>query len=1535
MLKQSEKSIPDVSLINDGSFCLQTDLAGTILFASPHLTSFTGKQQHELLGNSFNNIVDEEDTQKLSEIFTLHSFTSGTTIPLLVKGKTGTQTIHFTVQQQQPNGKKANTVLNWNADLPGTDSEKEESWFNKFFYSSNDLLFITDTNGYFKKVNQSLANLLGYQMNDLIGQEILQFVYEEDKQKAQDIINSVIEGNNIKEFEARCHCGDGTVRWLSWSTTFIQEDGLLLASARDVTDKKLAEQALNKKTDELNMIVSSLDDIVLEYDADCRYKKVWYREENIFPVPAQHLIGSTPEKLFEAIPGIAKLFREDLQASFNKREIQSRHFSMELNNEVKWFNSKISPLFNPDGSAKGFTQRITDISENRKVELAIEQKNAQLKAAVQTLEKAEQSSRYQASILENTFDAVTSSDPDFYIRSWNRAAEKLYGIKAEEIIGHRLKDFVTLDYHGTTREALVEELHAKGSWTGEASFTRPSDNKRITFISSITILRNAEGAIADIIAVNKDITDKKLAEQSIQESEERFRQFADAAPVMIWVSDENDNTVYVNKCWEDFTGATTTEIAGNGWLKLVYPDDTHIAIEEYKTYFKNRKPVKLEYRLRNRTGDYRWVVDHAVPRFLEDGTFMGYIGSVLDIHDRKIAEEKIRAQVQVIQDVSDGIISTDMDFKVITFNKAAEDMYGILADDIVGHTMRDVIQHHYLSTTREEALNQLFETDHWEGQFYYDRKDGRRVYMLCSLSIVKDEEEKRIGFAGVHRDITERRQSEEALRISEERYRSVVHALGEGILMQDKNGEIIACNHSAEEILGAGSQKLIGLNPAKVTSFCIHEDGTPFPPEQFPSSITLRTGQSLQNVNMGIQRIDGQLVWISINTEPVYYTTQRIHPDAVVSSFVNITQKKAAEIELQRSQLQLREYSERITNILDSITDGFIAVDRNLHILLWNPAVETITGLKAKDVIGSSIEKVFPDFIGATEYVQYLKAIDDKVTITFQHYISRFHCWFETSVYPFSQGVFFYFRDITERKKQEQLLELEKEVLKLNAETSVSLKASIDFFLEGLEKIYTGMLCSVLTLSDDKTCLHHLSAPSLLAEYSKTIDGTKIGPASGSCGTAMFRKQPVITTDIFNDPLWKDFMHLAEQYQLRACWSFPIINAQDEVLATIAMYFQQPKSPTEKELNTLERVGNLLRIIIENKAAEVKIRLSNERYLLVTKATNDAIWDWDVAFNSLYWGEGFYNLFGHKPGYIDNSFGFWESHIHEEDRERIVAGLNKFIHDNNSQIWEAEYRFRKANDEYALVFDRGFLIFDHAGKIHRMVGSMQDITDKREMEKKLLKQELDKQKLVAQAVVDAQEKERAEIGKELHDNVNQILSTAKLYLDLAKTEDDERLDLINRSTENISDAINEIRGISRSLVPPSVGDLGLIDSVKDLVENIKATRKLHVEFYHEGDIDTLLDEKKKLMLFRIIQEQVNNVLKHADANTLVIELIVDGATIDLTISDDGKGFEMDKVRIKKGVGLSNISSRAELFNGKVNIVTGKDKGCKLNINVPI
>lgn len=1535
MLKQSKKSIPEVT-IDYTALSLQTDLAGIILSASSELLSFTGKHQDELIGISFKKIIDSTDKPKLQAILNT-GVDTGLTIQLALKGKSGVRHIGFSATQEK-SSRKTGDIIAWKAvhdPRSAPLSSAINNLLQKFFRFSNDLLCLIDEEGYIKNVNQPFTDLLGYTAEEMQDKHFIHFIHSDERP-------SFIEfGFLTAEFDYLCK--SGLLKRISWSTTSLEEDNCMLAIGREVTARIFPEET----NATLKEVYQELKEVTERYKAFVQQSsEIIWRCELQTPIDIDDPEEKQLQQLFEGTlaecndhmahfygyENAAGVIGKKVSAFFDPNEPVTYQVVQEFIRGGYKIYRRMSMHIDHEGNKRFFLNNLVGVVEGRKLLRVWTTQNE-----ITQLRLAEKANRYQATVLENVFDAVMASDENYCTKSYNHAAEKLFGIKTADIMGRAIHELIDFDFHDTTREKLLEELFATGAWNGQVSFIRPSDGKKIILWSTMSLLKNKKGQITDIISVNKDITERKQAEQAIREGEERFRQFADAAPVIIWVADETDNTIYVNKCFEQFTGVTLNEVGGDGWAKIVHPADQPIAIEKYKRYFSYREPVVLEYRIRNKDNEYRWVLDHGVPRFLEDGTFVGYIGSIVEIHDRKLAEEKIRFQVQVMQDVSEGIVSTDLELNIISFNKAAENIYGIPGHEIIGRRLNDIINLTYLSNTWEGALQEVHEKGSWEGQAFYNRLDGKRIYLNCALSFVKNDRGTRIGIAGIYRDITEARQSQEDLRINEERYRSVVHALGEGILMHDKNGDIIACNRSAEMILNASCEVLIGKKSIETGSICIYEDGSPFPDEQHPSLITLRTGRSLQNVIMGIQHREGPLVWISINTEPVYYTEQRVHPDAVVSSFVDITQKKAAEIELRTSQHQLREYSERITNILASITDGFIAVDKNRQIFLWNHAVEHLTGLNAKDVIGSDVEKIFPNFVGTTGYRHYIEAIENGNSSTFEHFLPAFDRWLETSVYPFSQGAFIYFKDITDRKKQERLLELEKEVLEINAQPAASLKTTIDYFLGGLEKIFTEMICSVIMPGDDKQSILHLSAPSMPEEYSRAINGIPIGPEVASCGTAIYRKEKVITFDVETDPLWQDYRDLARRFKLRSCWSFPILNAGNDVLATIAVYHRYPATPTESALNLFERISSLLRIIIENKNSELKIRLSNERYLLVTKATNDAIWDWDVNTNTLYWGEGIYTLFGFKPGYVDNSNHFWENCIHPEDRDRVVNGLNKFIKDSTAKIWEDEYRFIKPNGEYSLVFDRGFLIFDHSGKIARMVGSMQDVTDKKELEKKLLKQEVDKQKVIAQAVVNAQEKERAEIGKELHDNVNQILSTAKLYLELAQTDDESRLDLINRSTNNISVAINEIRTISRSLVPPSIGDLGLIDSVQDLVENIKATRRLHVEFYYSGTIDNVLDEKRKLMLFRIIQEQVNNVLKHAAAKNLVIELIADseGHAVDLTISDDGKGFELDKVRSKKGVGLSNIASRAQLFNGSVHIVTSPGEGCKLKINVPI
>jgi PAS domain S-box-containing protein len=355
------------------------------------------------------------------------------------------------------------------------------------------------------------------------------------------------------------------------------------------------------------------------------------------------------------------------------------------------------------------------------------------------------------------------------------------------------------------------------------------------------------------------------------------------------------------------------------------------------------------------------------------------------------------------------------------------------------------------------------------------------------------------------------------------------------------------------------------------------------------------------------------------------------------------------------------------------------------------------------------------------------------------------------------------------------------------------------------------------------------------------------------------------------------------------------------------------------------------RDITEQKLIQQKLRLSNERYELATKATtNEAIWDLDLTTHEITWSEVFTTLFGYSSLKADATLGFWEKQIHPEDRERVAESFGSFLKQVQTPNWYCEYRFKRIDGSYAFIIDRGYMLFDADNKPVRVVGAMEDSSERKKLEEELVLRERTRQKQIAQAAINAQEKERADVGKELHDNISQMLTSTKLFLDILKNKAPD--ELLDRSLKNINTIISEIRNISRSLVPSSIEDLGLTASLHDLMDNIRVTNIIDVEFYPDSEVETLINENYKLTLYRIVQEQVNNVLKHAEASKLIVELFQEDNRIELVVTDNGKGFDTETV--KKGHGLKNMRSRAELLNGTMEILSAPGKGTKLKIHIP-
>jgi signal transduction histidine kinase len=210
---------------------------------------------------------------------------------------------------------------------------------------------------------------------------------------------------------------------------------------------------------------------------------------------------------------------------------------------------------------------------------------------------------------------------------------------------------------------------------------------------------------------------------------------------------------------------------------------------------------------------------------------------------------------------------------------------------------------------------------------------------------------------------------------------------------------------------------------------------------------------------------------------------------------------------------------------------------------------------------------------------------------------------------------------------------------------------------------------------------------------------------------------------------------------------------------------------------------------------------------------------------------------------------------------------------------------------------------------------------------------VDRQKEITHAVLMAQEEERADIGRELHDNINQILGAAKMYIELAKTDEELLQTCLDKSSEYIVNVISEIRMISKRLAIPTLQVMGLTDSIKILLDDMKIIFPTKFEFNSDFIDKNDISEKLQQHIFRVVQEQVTNIIKHADASHATISLKKDLTEITLIISDNGKGDDLTQP--KKGVGIINITGRVELCDGTLTIKSKPGEGYGLKAVFPL
>jgi signal transduction histidine kinase len=394
-------------------------------------------------------------------------------------------------------------------------------------------------------------------------------------------------------------------------------------------------------------------------------------------------------------------------------------------------------------------------------------------------------------------------------------------------------------------------------------------------------------------------------------------------------------------------------------------------------------------------------------------------------------------------------------------------------------------------------------------------------------------------------------------------------------------------------------------------------------------------------------------------------------------------------------------------------------------------------------------------------------------------------------------------RDVTDDRARERLEAGVHRTLEMIA-SGAPLAETLTTLLGVIEAESDGMLGSILVLDPLKGILRTGAAPRLPEAYNRKVEGFVPGPRAGSCGTAVFLRKPVFVTDTLEDPLWSDYRFVATEFGLRSCWSTPIFAKDGRVTGTFALYYREPRSPNERQLELIQRATHIAGIAVERKQMEEQLQALTARV----------------------------------------------ERVREEER----TGIAREIHDELGQSLTG-------------------LKMDVAWVGRRLAGA-----------------------------------ERVSV--------------------------DELRQRMTGMSDLIDETINQVRRISAELRPGVLDHLGLLAAIEwQAQEHQKRTGTRCTVSSNLGD--QKFGRDLSTGVFRIFQEALTNVARHAEAKQVTVKLERDGDRLELDVQDDGKGISDDAARSPSSLGLLGLRERARRLGGEVSVEAVKPRGTRVRLRVPV
>jgi two-component system cell cycle sensor histidine kinase/response regulator CckA len=1067
--------------------------------------------------------------------------------------------------------------------------------------------------------------------------------------------------------------------------------------------------------------------------------------------------------------------------------------------QLIWVRENIRAIRDPKGRLLHYEGLVEDITESRRAR-----------------EELEESNQFREEIISGASEGIVVYDRSLRRIVWNQYMEDLTGVPADRALGGRAFDMAP-DVRVTGEGLLKRALAGETVSSGDILIAIPETGRSGWVVGTFGPHRNAAGEVVGVIGIIRNVTERRRNEQALRESEERFRLIADAAPVMIWMDDADGNSTYFNKPWLDFTGRTLEQEFGRGSRDGIHPDDlVQRFVAVYDSAFTARRRFQTEYRLRRADGEYRWVLETATPRFTASGDFEGFVGTAIDITERRRAEQTLRKERAFLRQVIDinpnFVFAKDREGRFTLVNQAVADAYGTTVEALIGKTDAD-----FNSNVQEVAAFRkadLAVMDTLREMVIPEEKITDSTGAVRWLQTVKrpviGEDGSGQQILGVSTDLTERLRADEALKESEARFRLMADAAPVLIWVDDAHARCTYFNKPWLDFTGRTLEQEIGhgwmggVHPddlALTRSFDEYE----------------ATRESYQ-YEYRLRRHDGEYRWI-LDTGVPRFTPEGVF-EGYIGSVIDITDRRRAEEALKESEARYRTQVENAPEaivVFDVDTGRFVEANDNA-LQLWGLSREAFLrsdpvalspaeqpdGRPSAPAIAANIGRTLQGDTPVFEWIHRDAAGRD---IPCEVRLARL----PSATRRLVRGSV---TDISQRKRAERL---QSALYRIAATTSAT---------EDLNEFYAaihGIVGELMYAENFYVAIHDPRTDTISFPYCvDEVDPTPapMRPGRGLTAWVLRTGQPLLSLD-------QDFHEMVQRGEVELigsdseAWLGVPLQRGGKTFGVLVVQSYDPRfrfDAADKDL--LNFVSQHIAVALERRRAQEAIRESEERYRLLFERNLAGVYRMTLVGRILECNDALARIFGYasREELVDRDMAA----LYPDARQRR-GFFDALLHERN--LANYEMRGERKDGGAAWTFQNAALLADEQAGEVIVEGTVVDVTERRQLEDQLRQSQ--KMEGIGQLA-----------GGIAHD-FNNLLTTVLGYSDMAlsqlSTHDPIREDIaeIRKAGERASNLTRQLLAFSRKQVfEPRVVDLNalLADSGRMLArligEHIRFVTKL-------------------------------------------------------------------------------------------------------------